>query len=209
MKHKIIIMAMALAAVCPRASAQWVVTDPTNLVQGIVNSVNEIVQTSTTAQNIIGNFQETIKIYEQGKRYYDALRSVTNLVRDARKVNECRLMVGEITDIFVNSYQKMLADENFTVPELAAISVGYTKLLQQGANELRDLQDIVNPSDMSLSDKDRLDVIDRVHASLTRLRNLTAYYTRKNIAVSVMRAMEADNAERVLQLYGPDDQKYW
>ena len=43
----------------------------TNLAQSIVNSANEIVQTSTTAQNMWSNFQETVKIYKQGKAYYD------------------------------------------------------------------------------------------------------------------------------------------
>ena len=42
-----------------------------------------MVHTSTTAQNMVKNFQETVKIYEQGKKYYDALKSVNNLVRDA------------------------------------------------------------------------------------------------------------------------------
>ena len=56
--------------------------------QGIVNSTREIVQTSTTAQNMIKNFQETVKIYEQSKKYYDALKSVNNLVKDARKVQQ-------------------------------------------------------------------------------------------------------------------------
>ena len=32
--------------------------------------------------------QETVKIYEQGKKYYDALKSVNNLVKDARKVQQ-------------------------------------------------------------------------------------------------------------------------
>ena len=58
-----------------RASAQWVVTDPTNLAQGIVNTTKQIIQTSSTASNMIKNFQETVKIYEQGKKYYDALKS--------------------------------------------------------------------------------------------------------------------------------------
>ena len=49
-----------------KASAQWTVVDPTNLAQGIVNSCREIVQTSTTAENMINNFKETVKIYEQG-----------------------------------------------------------------------------------------------------------------------------------------------
>lgn len=38
-----------------RASAQWVVTDPTNLAQGIVNTTKQIIQTSSTASNMIKN----------------------------------------------------------------------------------------------------------------------------------------------------------
>ena len=58
--------------------------------------------------------QETVKIYEQGKKYYDALKSVNNLVRDARKVQQTILMVGDITDIYVNSFQRMLRQAQCT-----------------------------------------------------------------------------------------------
>ena len=30
---------------------------------------------------MVSNFQETVKIYQQGKKYYDALKSVNNLSR--------------------------------------------------------------------------------------------------------------------------------
>ncbi len=65
--------------------AQWVVTDPGNLAQGIINATKNIVHTSSTASTMIQNFRETVKIYKQGKEYYDALKKVKNLVRDARK----------------------------------------------------------------------------------------------------------------------------
>ena len=32
------------------------------------------------------------------KKYYDALKSVNNLVKDARKVQQTILMIGDITD---------------------------------------------------------------------------------------------------------------
>ena len=64
---------------------------------------------------MINNFKETVKIYEQGKKYYDALKSVNNLVKDARKVQQTILMVGDITDIYINNYQKMMRDDNFSV----------------------------------------------------------------------------------------------
>ena len=58
------------------------------------------------------------------------LKSVHNLVKDARKVQQTVLLVGEISDIYVNSFQKMLADKNYTTDELAAIASGYTKMME-------------------------------------------------------------------------------
>lgn len=68
------IMAVCLAALlCPimAVKAQWVTFDPSNFAQSIVNTTRNVVQTTTTAENMVKNFQETVKIYEQGKRYYD------------------------------------------------------------------------------------------------------------------------------------------
>lgn len=92
------------------AKAQWVVSDPGNLAQGIINAAKNIVHTSSTATNMANSFQETVKIYRQGKEYYDGLRKVKNLVRDARKVQQTILMVGDITDIYVTSFERMLSD---------------------------------------------------------------------------------------------------
>lgn len=71
MRTKVIMIFTLCLLLAGRASAQWVVTDPTNLAQGIINATKNIVQTSTTASNMINNFKETVKIYEQGKQYYD------------------------------------------------------------------------------------------------------------------------------------------
>ena len=53
------------------ANAQWVVHDPGNLAQGIINTTKQIVQTSTTAKNTLDGFMEAQKIFQQGKKYYD------------------------------------------------------------------------------------------------------------------------------------------
>ena len=139
-KKVLVMMSLCMTLFVSKASAQWTVVDPTNLAQGIVNSCREIVQTSTTAENMINNFKETVKIYEQGKKYYDALKSVNNLVRDARKVQQTIVMVGDITDIYVGSFQKMMHDENFSVEELSAIASGYTKLLEESTGVLNELR---------------------------------------------------------------------
>ena len=38
-----------------KASAQWTVFDPSNLVQSIINSTNEMVETSSTAATMLKN----------------------------------------------------------------------------------------------------------------------------------------------------------
>ena len=88
---------MVLCLFCMgRASAQWAVIDPSNLAQGIINMSKNITHTSTTAANMVRNFNETVKIYRQGKEYYDKLRAVDNLVKDARKVQQTILMLSLI-----------------------------------------------------------------------------------------------------------------
>ena len=130
MKKKILMLCMGCFLVSLTAKAQWVVSDPGNLAQGIINAAKNIVHTSSTATNMANSFQETVKIYRQGKEYYDGLRKVKNLVRDARKVQQTILMVGDITDIYVTSFERMLSDPYFTPEELSAIALGYTKLLE-------------------------------------------------------------------------------
>ena len=85
--------------------------------------MNEIVETSTTAERMLSNFQETVKIYEQGREYYDKLKAVHNLVQDARKVQQSVLMLGEISEIYVNNYARMLSDRNYTTRELSLIHI--------------------------------------------------------------------------------------
>ena len=143
------------------------------------------------------------------KRYYDALKAVNNLVRSARKVQQCMLLVGEISDIYVNGYQRMVVDDNFSASELAAIATGHARIIEESAGELKELQDIVNPTDMSLTDKDRIDVVERVYGVLRHHRDLARYYTRKNISISLLRGARRNDLDRVMALYGTDEQRYW
>lgn len=192
-----------------RTSAQWVVTDPSNLAQGIINTAKQIVQTSTTANNVINNFKETQKIFQQGKEYYDALKKVHDIVKGGKKVQKSILMVAEISEIYVTNFQKMMSDKNYTPQELSAISFGYAKLLEESADVLQDLKNVVNISGMSMTDAERLALIDRAYSSLLDYRNLVNYYTRKNISVSYLRAKKKNDTDRVLALYGSADERYW
>lgn len=198
-----------MLAVAPCAKAQWVVTDPTNLASGILNSANEIIQTSSTVSNVIKNFKEVEKVYKQGKEYYDKLQAVNNLVKDARKVQQTVLLVGNVSEMYVQNFGKMMNDPNFSPQELAAIANGYSALLNESTELLKELKQIVSSSSLSLNDKERMDIIDRVYKEVKEYHSLVRYYTNKNISVSFLRAKKQNNTKRVLDLYGTPNQKYW
>jgi hypothetical protein len=197
---------MVLMCFSYQAKAQWAVIDPSNLVQNI----QQVVKSSSTLTNMVKNVQETVKIYEQGKEYYDALKSVNNLIKDARKVKLTIEMVSEISDMYITGFNKMVADPNFTVDELAAISEGYARLMEEGGALITELKDIVTSSNgLSMSDKERMDMIDQIYNRMLGYRNLTRYFTQKSISVSFIRAKAKADTDRVLALYGSPSERYW
>ncbi|SHM36502.1 protein of unknown function [Myroides odoratimimus subsp. xuanwuensis] len=210
MKKLLQVVMVAMLLILPiQTNAQWVVTDPTNLASGILNSANEIIQTSSTVSNVIKNFKEVEKVYKQGKEYYDKLQAVNNLVKDARKVQQTVLLVGEVSELYVKNFGKMLNDPNFSAQELVAIANGYSVLLQESTELVKELKQIVNASSLSLNDKERMDIIDRVYKEVKNYHNLVNYYTRKNIGISILRSKKKNNTQRVLDMYGTSNQKYW
>lgn len=209
MKTKIMMLVVALYLFAGNASAQWAVFDPSNLAQGIVNTTKEIAQTSKTVGNTLDTFKETVKLYEQGKQYYDALKSVHSLVKDGRKVHKTILLIGDITEIYVSNFQLMLSDKNFRPEELNAIAFGYSKLLEESADVLAELKNVVNINGLSMTDAERMVVIDNAYNKVLNYRNLVSYYTRKNISVSYLRAKKINDTDRVMALYGTANDRYW
>ena len=206
MKRIILCLTIGLSLFSFQAKAQWTVVDPTNLVQNIRTAV----QGTTTATNMIKNLEESVKIYQQGKAYYDALKSVNNLIKDARKVKKTIEIVSEITNIYVNGFGKMVSDPNFTVNELEAISAGYAILLEEGGALITELKNAVTAGNgLSMSDKERMELVDGIYTKMVEYRNLTRYFTDKSIAVSFIRSKEKGDTERVCSLYGSPSERYW
>ena len=83
------------------------------------------------------------------------------------------------------------------------------QLLQESSDVLEEMKSVVNINGLSMSDKERMDVIDRTYNSIRNYRDLVSYYTRKNISVSYLRAKKKKDTDRVMALYGSADERYW
>jgi len=205
----LIVMTVLLCGITSKTRAQFVVTDPVHIATSIVNTAKQIVETSATVSNVIKNWEEVKKVYNTTKGYYDQLKAINDLVKDAKKVRDCILFVGEIGDIYVISFQKMLSDPHFRYEELMAISNGYTIMLQESADMIKELKDVVNVNGLSMTDHERMDIINYVYERLRDHRNLVNYYTRKNISISYLRSKKVGDTDRVMALYGNANERYW
>ena len=87
--------------------------------------------------------------------------------------------------------------------------MGYTKLLEESNDVLKEMKDVVNITTLSMTDKERMDVVDRCYNWVRRYRNLVMYYTNKNISVSYLRSRKKNDMDRVLALYGSRNERYW
>ena len=204
---KKIFLSLIVLAVCGtyQAKAQWAVIDPSNLAQNILT----VGKTGTTATNVINSFKEMQKIYSQGKEYYDKLEAVHSIIKDARKVKETVAMVSEISQIYSTNFNKMLSDKNFTVAELEAISNGYTILLKESGNLISDIKNVVSGSNgLSMTDAERMGIIDNIHTKMVEYRNLVKYFSKKSISVSFIRSQEKGDMERVRALFGDPYARY-
>lgn len=167
--------------------AQMAVIDPTHITQNIINSSKEILQISTTSSHMLNNFQETVKIYEQSKAYYDRLLNVTASVKNSRQVAQCIHLVNDISRTYINGYNSILSSNQFSYDELSTIGYGYTYILERSGDRLGDLKKLISPSDLSLSDKERLDMISRLHRELSTDYRLINYYSDKYNAIAQQR----------------------
>ena len=78
MKKKVLMLMMsAILFMNGKAHAQWVVSDPTNFAGNIANTVKEIATASKTVKNTLDGFKEVEKLYNDTKKYYDALGKAT------------------------------------------------------------------------------------------------------------------------------------
>ena len=137
------------------------------------------------------------------------LKAVHDVVKGGVKVKKSIGLVADISEIYVRNYQKMLGDPNYTPDELETISFGYAKLLSESADILQDLKNVVNVTGMSLTDAERLAIIENAYRSLLNYRNLVRYYTNKTISVAYLRARKKNDMDRVTALYGNPNEKYW
>ncbi len=209
LKYLFPLIALCLLLGTGRANAQWTVIDPSNIAQSIVNSSKSLVQESTTAQNMINNFKEDGQDLPAGK---EILRcpAIGEQPRPRRPK-------GAADSPDARRHIRLLRQqlqEDADRPQFHEFrTIGHSLRLhphpRRSQRRAGRLEAGGQHHDAQYDDKDRMDIVDSCHKEMKRLKNLTAYYTNKNISVSYLRAKKKADTQRVVNLYGDGSEKYW
>jgi hypothetical protein len=87
------------------SKSPFVVTDPANWLQDY-----QLCKRNHTdffdREQCDKELQRSEESVRQGKEYYDKLKAINNLVKDARKVQQTVLLVGDVSEMYVQNSAK-------------------------------------------------------------------------------------------------------
>ena len=105
-------------------------------------------------------------------------------------------------DIYATNIPRFRADRNFSPEEVAYMIRVYGRMLEESSQLVDELSLGARASSLSLTDKERLDLINQTYEKVQEHKALVQYFTNKNISVSYLRAKKKNDAGSVLRLYG-------
>ncbi|WP_322932493.1 DUF4141 domain-containing protein [Bacteroides sp. CG01] len=168
--------------------AQWAVIDPSNLAQGIINMGNNISAVSKTTGETLKVFQQAQALYQENKKYYDALLTAKDFIKQTKKVGRSIQMVSDMSEMFIKDFTKFTSDPRLSARDIDTYMRRYNRSIRLATEELKELTKIVG-NGLSMSDKERMDRIDHYYS------NIYSSYSDLKLSQLEM-SMLAENAER-------------
>jgi hypothetical protein len=190
-----------------RASAQLVVTAPVLEVQssfqtvlqstmkGLSSAANVLVDKGVQEQTLTQIFSE--KNMLMAKNWYDGLQSVSSAVRGYRRVQNIFTKQAFIISEYSNAIMVLRQSKYITPQQLADMTAIYGKMMEESTNTISDLQIVVSPAMLKMTDAERMKFIDQLDAKITDQAGLLSYFTQRNLMIA---RTAKENAQDVMAL---------
>ncbi|QIL78421.1 hypothetical protein [Hymenobacter sp. HDW8] len=211
MNKKLGILSLALLGLSiTRASAQLVVTAPVLEVQSGVQTglqgtmkvlsraANKLVAAGVKEQELTKMFSEKNMLMAQN--WYDGLLSVSSAVRDYRRVKNIFEKQTQIIQQYSSAIEVLRQSPFIKPQQLADMTTMYGKMLLESSNTIGDLQTIVSPAMLKMTDAERMRFIDQLDKKITDQSGLVNYYTQRNLTMMRVAKEQAQDLESLRSL---------
>ena len=194
------------------ASAQLVVTAPVlevqsgvqtglqNTMKGLSSAANVLVKAGVKEQELTKVFSE--KNLQLAKTWYDGLLQVSSAVRTYRRVQSVFEKQGRIIQTYSTAIEALRQSPYVPPQQLSDMTAIYTKMLTESANTLSDLQTIVSPAMLKMTDAERMRFIDKLDVKITDQLGLINYLTQRNLVQMHLAEQRARDTQALQALMG-------
>jgi hypothetical protein len=213
MKTKVTILGLAVLCLSAgKASAQLVVTAPVlevqsgvqtglqNTMKGLSKAANVLVKAGVKEQELTKVFSE--KNLQLAKTWYDGLLQVSSAVRNYRRVQSVFEKQGKIIQTYSTAIETLRQSRYVQPEQLSLMTATYTKMLTESANTLSDLQTIVSPAMLKMTDAERMRFIDKLDTKISDQLGLIQYYTERNFVQMHMAEQKAQDTQALNAFMG-------
>jgi hypothetical protein len=213
MKTRICLLGLALFGLSvSKAAAQLVVTAPVlevqsgvqtglqNTMKGLSSAANVLVKAGVKEQELTKVFSE--KNLQLAKTWYDGLLQVSSAVRTYRRVQSVFEKQGRIIQTYSTAIETLRQSPYIRPQQLSGMKATYTQMLTESANTLSDLQTIVSPAMLKMTDAERMRFIDKLDVKISDQLGLINYYTQRNLLQMHLAEEKAQDTQALNALMG-------
>ena len=206
---KKVMLVMLVTCLSAGARAQGV----DQLIEQLVLDIQKLSQLKTILQDMKDGYQVLDKGYSNirdivsgnfglHKAFLDGLLAVSPNVRRYYKVPA---IIDQEQSIVVESQavgKRWMASGVFTPEELAYLQRTYAALIGRAASSLDRLTMVTTANELRMSDADRMEAIDRIHADVTGQLSCLRRFNDAVTIQAMQRARESHNVQLLKSFYG-------
>lgn len=144
----------------------------------------------------------TRKQKEQYQKYFDELQKVKSIISDYQRVRNLMQMQLRMVDQHARMWQMLRSDSHFKPSELTYMEQVYTGMLNQSLQNVKQLRMVITSNATKMSDGKRIEIINETTEQMQRNYDDMQRFNTDNARLSLSRAKEEQDAQRVKRMYG-------
>lgn len=163
MKHILLIIAILSTNA---VYAQWAVTDVATQVNQIVIAKSQMLQATDQISTALNSLGVSSQMLESLQKQAERLKRINTTIKTIKKTTELLTLSYKITALYANLAKAIASDGAFNSKEIAMHTATMYSILANTLDMVADITNIVADNVFQMSDKERLDYIDKTHRQL-------------------------------------------
>lgn len=136
------------------------------------------------------------------QKMLESLEKVSNLIKDYKRVQETREMLGKVINIYTEKVPLLIQDENFTAQQAVAIVQSFDLILEDSKQLVSTiLNTILQDKQFLMDDKQRYDAINEIYLGVKQHYGTICYLHNKLMYASYLKSHESGNLESFAMYY--------